>query len=730
MLQGIKIQYLSSKYVTEISELLIKIYTFAKPEHCFIARIGSLDTEISTTEVSTISYLKDGKLSENLKYMLTGTPCEVVINMGSMKCYTESVQKYFPLDLDLIHLNIEGYLGIPLRDNEQKVIGIFVCLFKSEIPDKDELTANCNSIIIDGFSRLIQKLPKINSPQITELVPPLPFDSNIQLANFSIDHIAEAIMITDINNEIIAVNQAMLDITGYTKEELIHRKPSILSSGLQNLAFYKKLWEKLLSKGLWRGELYNKRKDGRIYPEELSINVVRNDKGEISNFVGIFRDITSWKSLEEKLKLYADYDPLTGLPNRRSFIEKLVYVLSSKGLSNNTAIAFIDLDEFKIINDTYGHDVGDALLINVSSRISEIIDSKDILCRYGGDEFTLILNNYQQLEVLHSVIDRIMTSLRNTFNVFGLELNISASIGVATCIETNSDLVLRDANHAMNKAKKEGRNCVIYHNELIRYEYQRILGLKEELSVAITSGLLEVFYQPIVDIQSNKILKFEALARWRDSKGKSISPAEFIPIAEEYGLIHDLGAFILKQACVDLKSIHDRGFTDIVFSINRSIKEIVNERSDKHSILSIIESYDIPYNSIIVEITESTAMSDDKYTKSALSKLRNSGVRVALDDFCTGYSSLNYLIDYEIDLIKIDRSFVNNISKNVKNEILIRTILSLARQLNIEVVAEGVENIEQLKFLEAHQCNNAQGFYYNPAIPINECLSLLVEGYK
>lgn len=548
------------------------------------------------------------------------------------------------------------------------------------------------------------------------------------LSDFVLNTTSESVMITNNQNNIILVNQAMEQLTGYTQAELLGRNPSILSSGKQSTDFYQKMWHSLSLTGHWKGEVYNKRKNGQIYPEELSLNSVHNEQGEISHYVAIFRDISEWKATERKLRFLANCDPLTGLSNRRCFIEQLEQQLAMTKGETLISVVFIDLDQFKAINDIYGHEIGDLLLCEVASRLSQEIDKHDVLCRYGGDEFTLLLPN-TSIEKTEIIVKKIQYSFQQFFKLKELIIDVTAGIGVAMYPDagTSAKLLLRHANHAMRAAKNTGRNCFSFHDTESQRQYQDKLELKVQLKIALEQELLTVFYQPIINIESNQIAKFEALVRWPDGYGGYISPGVFIPIAEEFGLIHLVGNFVLKQACIDLKSLHLQGFDHIIFSINRSISEFFHDELEQQSIASAIKAAGLPYESIVIEITESTAMSENHYAKQALTQLKSKGIKVALDDFCTAYSSLNYLIDYEVDIIKIDRSFVNAIGHDKKSQILISTVIELATKLGIEVIAEGVENNQQLAFLHQSGCRYIQGFYFSPALAFADCLTLLVE---
>jgi len=547
-----------------------------------------------------------------------------------------------------------------------------------------------------------------------------------KLSDFVLNNTSESVMITNAQNKIVLVNKAMEQVTGYTQAELLGRDPSILSSGKQSFEFYQQMWRSINTTDRWKGEIWNKRKNGQIYPEELSLNAVKQKQGEISHYVAIFRDISEWKDTERKLRFFADCDPLTGLSNRRCFIEKLEQELAVVKDDTSISVVFIDLDQFKAINDIYGHEIGDQLLCEVANRLSEEIDDDEMLCRYGGDEFTLLLPNTSLVQT-QIVVKKLQHCFQHFFKLKDLIVDVTSSIGVAMYPDagTSAKLLLRHANHAMHSAKSTGRNCISFHDIELQRKYQRKLELKERLKLALEQDQLTVFYQPIINIETNEIVKFEALVRWPDGDGGYISPGEFIPIAEKFGLIHLIGNFVLKQACNDLKSLHRLGFEHISFSINRSINEFFHYELEQQSIASTIKAAGLPYESIIIEITESTAMSENRYAKEALAQLKRKGIRIALDDFCTGYSSLNYLIDYEVDIIKIDRSFVHDIAHDKHSRILTSTVIELAAKLGMQVIAEGVENEEQMAFLRQHNCRYIQGFYFSPALPIADCQVLL-----
>ena len=814
---------------------LMTVYQKFKPSHCFIAAV-----EASNKQATTYCYLEYGQETKNFSYDLSDVPYQLVNCEEDVYCLSPEIRKLFPDHIVLAKLNTPGYLGMPIRSDNNDVIGLLVCLFEHPIDAQSApvkwlsgvgsfiaqemwqqqskrlllkqleageslakiaswrwdvandtfLWSNQVHRIFDiqaarelSFKGLYQIVHPHDREQFKQIAKEIVcgsrdkydvthrvllanskvkhlhwladvvksddgkpaylegtvqdvtyrHESNIdkKLSDFIIKHSSESVMVTNNQNEIILVNQAMEQLTGYSQQEMVGRNPNMLSSGKQTDEFYQQMWTTLNSKGYWKGEIWNKCKNGRISPGELSLKAVTNEQGDISHYVSIFRDISQWKATEQRLQFLADNDSLTGLINRRCFIEKLEQQLAVASDDSFTTIVFIDLDQFKSINDIYGHQIGDSLLCEVASRLAGEISDNELLCRYGGDEFTLLIPDTSRAHT-ELIVKRVRDCFQHFFKLKQLIVETTASIGVAMSPDagTSAKLLLRHANHAMFNAKNTGRNCISFHDIESQRRYQYKLELKERLKLALEQRKLEVFYQPIVNIESSFISKFEALVRWPDGNGGYISPAEFIPIAEEFGLIHLVGKFVLRQACADLKLIHQCGFGHISFSVNRSISEFYHGELEQQSIASAIKTAGLPYDSIIIEITESTAMSENRSARQALAELKHKGIKIALDDFCTGYSSLNYLIDYEVDIIKIDRSFVNAIESDKNSQILTSTVIELASKLGIEVIAEGVENVHQMTFLRQNGCQYIQGFYYSPALPINRCIDLLEENAR
>ena len=352
---------------------------------------------------------------------------------------------------------------------------------------------------------------------------------------------------------------------------------------------------------------------------------------------------------------------------------------------------------------------------------------EDSICRYNGDEFCILLPN-TNAEGTGQVCQKIQQTLHKPFIIDDLCLIITVSIGIAQYPMSGKDaaILLRNAGYALKHMKENGRNGIAFHNELLQAQYLKKVAIREKLKHAITQQKLQVYYQPIIELPNEKITKFEALVRWQD-EGNFISPEQFIPIAEEYGLIHLVGKFVLEQACADLKKLHDLGFKHVSFSVNRSICEFQQNTNENFAIENIISAAGLPCSAIVIEITESVAMSASNATTAIITELKNQGIKISLDDFCTGFSSLSYLIEYNADFLKIGKSFIDKIVTEKNNQILISTLIILANKLGMKVIAEGVETVEQQQLLLSYECHYIQGYYYSPALPYNECLAKLQE---
>ncbi|MEW8625954.1 MAG: EAL domain-containing protein [Candidatus Thiodiazotropha sp.] len=528
------------------------------------------------------------------------------------------------------------------------------------------------------------------------------------------DTTAEGIMVTDEENRIKTVNPAFTRITGYSQEEVLGRTPNILSSGRHSKSFYEELWESVLNKGYWSGEIWNRRKDGSVFPEWLSISAIKGEHGIAKEFVAVFSDITKHKENEEQIRYQANYDALTGLPNRSLLSDRLNQAIAAAHRENwMLAVLFVDLDHFKVVNDTFGHVVGDELLQLVSARIRACLRESDTVARFGGDEFIILLQDVTEMDSVANVATNIIDHITRVFSLYGREIYIGASIGITVYPDdaVNADSLLRNADMAMYQAKERGRNTYQFFTASMQQHTLERRQLELDLRQAIKRDELEIYYQPVINPSLNKVVSVEALLRWHHPYRGMVSPAIFIPVAEDSGQIGPIGEWVLKKSCQQLKKWHNAGFSDLKLAVNLSSRQ--RELGLEAGFLkSVLMETGLSSDFITLEITESLLMRDTDEAMAWLSDFKALGVSLSVDDFGTGYSSLSYLKRFPVDTMKIDRSFVSDLPDDVEDVTLVRTIVAMAQSLNLSLIAEGVETSEQAEFLVETGCENLQGFYY------------------
>tara|TARA_R110001592_G_C13179205_1_gene750666 strand:- start:723 stop:5477 length:4755 start_codon:yes stop_codon:yes gene_type:complete len=534
----------------------------------------------------------------------------------------------------------------------------------------------------------------------------------------------DGIVVTDKHGHIMRVNHAFTNITGYSEIEVIGKTPSLLNSGRQDEFFYKRMWASLLANGTWSSEIWNKNKAGNIYPEWLTINAVKDKSGAVSHYIGVFRDISEKKEQETKIHQLAFYDPLTELPNRRLFIDRFKQAISRcKRKKSLGALFFIDLDRFKIINDSLGHNVGDELLKQVSHCLQSSLRAEDTVARLGGDEFIIIisdigLNNKEAVTYVESVSQKILKNFESPFVVYGQELHTSPSIGVTFFPdnEDNEEDFLRQADNAMYLAKKMGRNTVRFFDPSLQSAADKWLDIENALRNAIKEEQFELYYQAQINTQSG-CTSAEALIRWNRPDIGLVSPDDFIPICETTGLIIELGTWIILEACQQLAKWQNNGhdfFTRI--AVNVSPKQFRHE-SFESVVTSAIETTAISPESLELEITENLLLENINEVSDKMTRLREFGVRFSIDDYGTGYSSLAYIKRLPIHKIKIDQTFVRDLSTSADDACIVESTIAMASKMNLEVIAEGVETKEQAAFLKAFGCNDYQGYLYSKPLP-------------
>ncbi|WP_421863735.1 EAL domain-containing protein [Motiliproteus sp.] len=540
---------------------------------------------------------------------------------------------------------------------------------------------------------------------------------------------AEGIMVTDAENRIKTVNPAFSKITGYALDEILGQTPHLLKSGRHGPEFYEQLWNSVRQKGHWTGEIWNKRKDGTVYPEWLSISAIRGETGQIEEFVAVFTDITQHKKNEEQIRYQANYDALTGLPNRSLLSDRLEQAIAAaKREQWMLGVLFLDLDHFKVINDTFGHAVGDELLQLVSARLKACLRESDTIARFGGDEFVILLPDIRETDSVAQVATYIIEQITRSFTLYGREIYIGASIGITIYPDDadKADTLLQNADMAMYQAKESGRSTYQFFTASMQQQTLDRRQLELELRQAIKNQELEIYYQPVVNPSLNKIVSVEALLRWNHPSRGQVSPATFIPIAEDSGQIGQIGQWVLANACRQLKIWHDAGFSELKLAVNLSSRQ--RELGlDADDLKQLVDQAGIAPESLTLEITESLLMRDTEDAMTWLSSLKDLGINLSIDDFGTGYSSLSYLKRFPVDALKIDRSFVNDLPDDLEDVTLVKTIVAMAQNLNLSLVAEGVETQQQAEFLVNNGCRNLQGYYYARPMPAAEISVWLIK---
>ncbi|MFY3792903.1 putative bifunctional diguanylate cyclase/phosphodiesterase [Ureibacillus sp. MALMAid1270] len=564
-----------------------------------------------------------------------------------------------------------------------------------------------------------------NLPHIEPCEPTFNYTSEV--VKVILENVSQGIMITDHQLKIVAVNPAFEFVTGYNLEEVKGKTPKILQSGIHDKKFYIEMWENLKKHGIWRGEIWNRRKTGDVYPEHLTITEIKDQNGNITNFCGIFTDLSERKMVENELERRALTDALTEVYNRFAFLERMNNLLeSSKKVSHKVfhAVFFLDLDRFKQVNDTLGHSIGDQLLVEVAKRLKGLLKNKDILARYGGDEFVITLTNITHPREAAHFAETIIRILEEPINIHGHEIYISTSIGVSIFPndgKTTDELIHR-ADKAMYYSKNTRQNGYSFYFDDLSNDSRRLLKLDSELRKAIENKDFELYYQPKVCLKTNEIKGIEALVRWNNEQFGYVSPAEFIPIAEETGLIIPMSEIILEKACEDLRTLRLAGFSNILMSINISSIHF-HQNSFLQSIKEILERNNTSAHNFEIEVTERTIMNNDSETINKLVRLKQLGFKISIDDFGTGYSSLSYLVRFPLDYLKIDRSFIQHLGSLDEKQAIVDAIIQMAHRLNVEVVAEGVESVQQVKKLREYGCDYIQGYYYSKPLP----MELLIE---
>ena len=553
-----------------------------------------------------------------------------------------------------------------------------------------------------------------------------------KMAEKIFDNSIEGIVLTDNELHIQQINKTFTEVTGYEFSEVVGKTPAILQSGHHDDDFYKNMWATLRRTGMWQGQIFNRRKNGDVYPEWLSIYSIKNKNGDVINYIGLFSDLSEKKMTQDHIHQLAHYDALTGLPNRLLFMERLKQsIVMARRRESTLALFFLDLDGFKKINDSMGHDSGDFLLQEVALRLKKHMRESDTVSRLGGDEFTVIIDGYDQISDILIIANKILKELAVEFKIGERSVYITGSIGISIYPNDGHDMgeLIKNADTAMYAAKEKGKNRYeFYDYEMNRKTLER-LTLESCLHRAYNESEFMVYYQPKINLLNNKVDGAEALIRWNHPTLGFISPSQFIPLAEETGMIALIGEWVLRQVCRDLRGWETRGLNGLNVSVNLSAIQFRDPNLVK-ILDTVISQEGVDVHSLEMEITESMLMNDVQRSIAMMKQLKEMGLSLSIDDFGTGYSSLKYLKEFPVDILKIDKSFIDEISNNSDDRMIVKAVIDLAHNLGMEVIAEGVEKLKQVEFLMQNGCHKVQGFYFSKAVDANAFYDFVIENRK
>ncbi len=543
-----------------------------------------------------------------------------------------------------------------------------------------------------------------------------------QLAKKVFDVTKEGIIVTDVHNVIQAINPAFSDITGYAFEEVVGQNPNMLRSERSDDALFQQMWSAINGSGYWEGEIWNKKKSGEEYPEWLSISAIKDEKGVVSEYIGVFTDITHRKEADEKIWHQANYDVLTDLPNRALLVDRANAALQ-RAQRERTAMAlmFVDLDHFKHVNDCYGHAAGDAVLIEVARRISSALRKSDTVIRQSGDEFIVLMPLIHHIADASRVAEKVIGSLAAPYTIGGHKTYLSASAGIAVYPSDGDDVetLLRHADISLYKGKQAGRNQFVFFDSQMNEEAEKRARMEMNLHIALKTDQLLMYYQPVIDLSTNRITHAEALIRWLHPDEGMIMPDEFIPVAEDTGQIIALGDWVIHAVSGQLALWMQHMDLDLQVFLNVSPVQLLHANIDKQMAM-VQEKFALERGVIGLEITENILIEGPEKVRGELEKMKKQGLRFLLDDFGTGFSSMRYLMEMPFDGLKIDRSFVDGCDQGSDKAVLVKAMIDMAHSLNLTVVAEGVETEGELALLREFGCDYVQGYLLGRPMPAEQ----------
>lgn len=597
--------------------------------------------------------------------------------------------------------------SVPFKDADGNVLGTFAAYFaEPRAPEGEEL-------------ELVQEFARITGLAVQKVRA----ETALRQSSAVFESTRDGVVITTLEPRIIAANPAYSEITGYTHDEVLGRNPNFVKSGRHGRQFYQSMWESLTTLGYWQGEVWNRRKNGEIYPQWLSIGTVRDERGQATHYVGVMTDLTQLRRSEQQLERLSHYDPLTDLPNRLLLQSRLEHAIEqARRHHERAAVLFVDLDRFKNVNDSFGHPAGDELLRAIAVRLRGGLRNEDTLARAGGDEFIVVLENLQSPDVAASVAQKLIRLVQQPFVLSsGQEVIVSASVGVALYPDDGETVteLNQHADVALYQAKEMGRGTFCFHSAALTRRVNDHLQLEMRLRRALERGELRLHYQPLIGLLPGGPIRAEALLRWQPPDEDVVPPARFIPLAEETGLIVPIGDWVLREACRQARAWVDAGLNFGGVSVNLSTRQF-RQAGIVEEVADVLASSGLPAHYLELEITESALMEGVEQAVETLDALRRLGVSLAVDDFGTGYSSLAYLKRLPLDKLKIDQGFVRGLPHDANDQAIVTATIALARSLGFSTVAEGVESEAQLDMLRTLGCAAYQGYLFSRPLSSEE----------
>ena len=645
--------------------------------------------------VDIIAFCDRGVMQERRRYPLAGTPCEKTATTEAC-FYPAGLQKDFPHGAMTKEYGWESYLGVPLRDIAGDTLGWVAVADSKPVPNRQPAEA----VLQICAARIAAELAHQRA------------EEKMYKLSQALEQTADAVTITDSNGVIEYINPAFSSVTGFSAEEAIGRNPSIVKSERHDAQFYRQLWDTLGRGQAFRDVFINRKKGGELFYEEKTITPLKDERGQITHYISTGKDITERMQTQERLHYLAYHDVLTDLPNRLLFLEWLNRALTvNGGAGARLGIICLDIDRFKIINDTLGHAIGDSVLLAVARLIKNCLGKGDTVARLSGDEFAVLVEHIASPADVFVRVSKMLETLAQPLQVDGHELYITIGIGIALAPEdgADADTLLQNADAAMYRAKEQGRHSYQFYSADLSDKAFKQLTLETSLYRAIERQEFHLCYQPQVNLATGQVMGLEALLRWEHPELGLIDPLEFIPLLEDTGLIVPVGEWVLRAACREATDWQTLCDTPLRLSVNLSGRQF-NDPELHATIGNVLAETRLAPPQLELEITESVLMQNDQASTSNLDALQRLGVRIAIDDFGTGYSSLSYLKRFPVDTLKIDRSFISDVINDRADATIIKAIVAMASSLQVDIVAEGVETLEQLRFLRGCGCHTMQGF--------------------